>query len=328
MEYGFQFANLEPARVRDLARVAEDEGYDLIGFPDHIVLEGPEGQYDPHMLAYDVVSLATLVAASTTRIRVGHLVLCNNFRHPVITAQSLVTIDHVSNGRLIAGLGAGWTQTEFRTTGIPFPPVAERLAMLDESLSCVKSLWTDERTNFAGKYYQFNDAILWPKPIQQPHPPILLGGGGKGLLRLAAKYADYLNIMPPLGKQGKISADAVRHLNDEAFRARVEFVRAETERIGRDPDSVKISNLILFFMLVDTEEAAQQTIAGMAPMFNVAPDILAGSPTVFVGTPKQCVHELRRRVERWRVSQFVFGTVMGIDEKQIKRLRAEVIAKI
>jgi alkanesulfonate monooxygenase SsuD/methylene tetrahydromethanopterin reductase-like flavin-dependent oxidoreductase (luciferase family) len=121
MEYGFQFANLESARVRNLARVAGGEGYDLIVFPDHVVLEGPERQYDPHALAHDVVQLATVVATATTKIRVGHLVLCNQFRHPVITAQSLVTLDHVSNGRSIAGIGAGWTETEFRMTGSPFP---------------------------------------------------------------------------------------------------------------------------------------------------------------------------------------------------------------
>ena len=118
MEYGFQFASLEPARVRDLARVAEGEGYDLILFPDHVVLEGAEGVYDPHALAHDVVQLATIVATATTTIRVGHLVLCNPFRHPVITAQSLVTLDHVSDGRSIVGIGAGWTETEFHMTGI------------------------------------------------------------------------------------------------------------------------------------------------------------------------------------------------------------------
>src|SRR5215470_14700743 len=123
MEYGFQFVNLEPDTVRDLSQTVEGLGYDLIVFPDHIVIEGPEGQYDPHTLAYDVISLATVVADSTTKIRVGHLVLCNQFRHPAITAQSLVTLDHVSNGRLIAGLGSGWTETEFRMTGIPFPPI-------------------------------------------------------------------------------------------------------------------------------------------------------------------------------------------------------------
>jgi probable F420-dependent oxidoreductase len=328
MEYGFQFSNLEPARVRDLARVAEDEGYDLIVFPDHIVIEGPEGQYDPHTLAYDVVSLATVVADSTTKIRVGHLVLCNSFRHPAITAQSLVTLDHVSNGRLVAGLGAGWTETEFRMTGIPFPPITERLAMLDESLACIHSLWANERTDFEGKYYQLRNAILWPKPVQKPHPPILLGGGGKGILRIAAKYADYVNIIPPVGKLGRMSADGLKRMNDDAFRERVDFARAEAKRIGRDPQAIKISNVMLVFMIVDTEEAARQTIGAVAQMFNLAPEVLASSPIVLIGTPKQCANELQRRAERWGISQFIFGTGVGIDEKQIHRLREEVISHI
>jgi probable F420-dependent oxidoreductase len=328
MEYGFQFANLEPARVRDLARVAESEGYDLIVFPDHVVIEGAEGVYDPHTLAHDVVQLATVVATATTKIRVGHLVLCNPFRHPVITAQSLSTLDHVSNGRSIVGIGAGWTETEFRMTGIPFPPIGERLAMLDESLTCMQSLWANERTNFAGKYYQLREAILWPKPIQQPHPPILLGGGGNGLLRLAAKYADYLNIIPAVGKLGRMSAGTMRRMNDQAFRERVDFVRAEAKQLGRDPKAIKISNVMLVFMVVDTEDAALQTLGVVAQMFKLTPEILAASPAVLIGTPKQCVAELTRRAERWSVSQFIFGAAMGIDESQIRRLRKEVIKQI
>ena len=84
---------------------------------------------------------------------IGHLVLCNLFRHPAITAQSLMTLDHLSSGRLLAGFGTGWTETEFRMTGIPFPRIAERLRMLDEALTCIKSLWTKEETTFAGEFY-------------------------------------------------------------------------------------------------------------------------------------------------------------------------------
>jgi len=328
MEYGFQFVNLDSDRVRDLAQTVEGLGYDLIAFPDHIVIEGPEGNYDPHTHAYDVISLATVVAGSTKRIRVGHLVLCNQFRHPAITAQSLMTLDHVSGGRLLAGLGTGWTETEFRMTGIPFPPIAERLAMLDESLACIHSLWTNERTNFEGKHYRFRDAILWPKPVQKPHPPILLGGGGKGLLRIAAKYADYVNIIPPAGKVGKFSVENMKRMNDQAFRACVDFVRTEARRIGRDPQAIKISNIMLAFMLVDTEEAARQALAAVAQMFNVNPEIFASSPIVLIGTPEQCAKELRRRTDRWGVSQFIFSTFLGTDEKQMLRLREEVIPRI
>ena len=120
-------------------------------------------------------------------------------------------------------------------TGIPFPPIAERLRMLDEALACIISLWTNERTTFAGEFYKFNDAILWPKPVQKPRPPIVVGGGGKGLLRIAAKYADYVNLIPDAGKAGKISLENVKRMTDDAFRAKVDFVREEAKRAGAIP---------------------------------------------------------------------------------------------
>ncbi len=327
MEFGFQLFGMEPAKVCDLAQAAEGLNFDLVVFPDHIVFESPERQYDPHTLGYDSMAIAALVAAATKKIRVGHLVLCNPFRHPVITAQSLVTIDHVSGGRMLAGLGTGWTQTEFDMTGIPFPPVRERLEALDESLACIRSLWSNERTTFEGKHYQFRDAILWPKPIQKS-PPILLGGSGKGLLRIAAKHADYLNIIPAAGKIGKFSLDALRQMNDEAFRERVNFLRAEAKRIGRDPNAIKISNVMLLFMVVDTAAAARQMIEGIAATFNLSPESLLASPVALIGTPEQCAAELRRRAKNWSVKQFIFSSFLGMDEKQIHRVRKEVIPQI
>ncbi|MGD0117515.1 MAG: LLM class flavin-dependent oxidoreductase [Candidatus Binatus sp.] len=328
MEYGFQLFGVELAKVRDLAQTAEGMGFDLIVFPDHLVLEGPERQYDPHALLYDSISLAAIVAEATRKIRVGHLVLCNQFRHPAVVAQSLVTLDHISGGRLIAGLGAGWTEAEFRMTGIPFPPISERLSMLDESLDCIRSLWTNERTNFEGKHYQFRDAILWPKPLQQPHPPILLGGGGNGLLRIAAKHAEYVNIIPDAGKVGKFSVDNVKRMTDEAFRERISFVRAEARRAGRDPQAIKISNVMLVFMLVDTPAAAVQTIEAVASGIGMSPETLRASPIAMIATPEQCAIGLKRRINSWGVSQFIFGSFLGMDEKQIRLLREEVIPRI
>ena len=95
-------------------------------------------------------------------------------------------------------------------TGIPFPPITERLRMLDEALTFIKSLWTKEQTTFDGEFYHFKDAILWPKPIQKPCPPIIVGGGGKGLLRVAAKHADILNIIPDAGKPEKSRSQSLK----------------------------------------------------------------------------------------------------------------------
>jgi probable F420-dependent oxidoreductase len=328
MEYGFQLYGMELAKIRDLAQAADGLGYDLVVFPDHLIVGGPEGQYDPNAVLYDSISLAAIVAASTRRIRVGHLVLCNLFRHPAMTAQSLVTLDHASGGRLLAGLGTGWTETEFRMTGISFPPIGERLTMLDESLTCIRSLWTNERTNFDGRHYQFRDAILFPKPVQKPHPPIIVGGSGNGLLRIAAKFADYVNIIPSVGKPGMFSLDSVKRMTDEAFRERVRFVRSEAQRIGRDPQAIKISNVMLIFMLAESPAAARQTIEATAAMLKMSPEALSSSPISLIGTSEQCVTELKRRASAWGVSQFIFSSMLGMDENQMRRLRDEVIPNV
>ena len=329
MEFGLQLANLEPARLRSIAQTAEGLGYDLIVFPDHFVVEGPERQYDPHALVYDTMVMAATVADATRKVKIGHLVLCNLFRHPAITAQSLVALDHLSNGRLLAGLGTGWTETEFQMTGIPFPPITERLRMLDESLECILSLWANERTTFSGEFYQLRDAILWPKPIQKPHPPIIVGGGGKGLLRIAAKYADNVNLIADAGKPGKISLDNVKKMTDESFRKKIDFVREEAKQRGRDLAAIKFSNFIFIYMITDSKEATLQTAEMMAAGFGMpSGEAMLQSPMSLIGTPEECIAELKRRAQRWGVSQFIFATAMGIDEAQARRLYEQVLSHV
>jgi probable F420-dependent oxidoreductase len=305
----------------------EGLGYHLVCFPDHIVMEGPERQYDPHGLAYDMIVIAAAVIEATKKIQVGHLVLCNLFRHPVITAQSLTTLDHLSGGRLLAGLGSGWTETEFKMTGIPFPPITERLRMLDEALTVIRSLWANERTTFDGEFYKLKDAILWPKPLQKPRPPIIVGGGGKGLLRIAAKHADYLNLIPGAGKAGHISLAEVKRFNDEVYREKVDFVRAEAKRNGRSADAVKISSFIFITMLTESREATQKTAEQMAQAFGQTADSLLQSPMVLIGTPEDCIVELKRRVKNWGLSQVIFSG-QGMDEVAVRNLWEKVLVHV
>ena len=328
MEFGIQLGNLEPAQFRAHAQTAEALGYDLIVFPDHLVNEGPERQYDPTSKAYDHIVMAAAVMEATRKIRVGHLVLCNLFRHPAITAQSLMTLDRLSGGRLVAGLGSGWTETEFKMSGIPFPPITERLRMLDEAMTCILSLWKNERTNFDGEFYHFKDAILWPKPVQQPHPPIIVGGGGKGLLRIAAKYADYVNIIPDAGKRGHISMEVVKRTTDESFREKVRFVRDEAKRLGRKPDAVRVSNFVFSTVISDSREATRKTAEMMAPMFGQTADQILASPMILIGTPEECIAELKRRAKDWGTSQVIFTGEVGQDEKLIRKLHEKVLAHV
>jgi len=325
MEFGLQLANMEWPRLRDTAQAAEALGFQALFVPDHIVAEGPERQFDPHHLSWDPMVEVAILSAATKTARVGHLVLCNLFRHPVITAQSLTSLDHLSGGRLIAGLGTGWTEREFKMTGIPFPEIGERLRMLDEALSCIRSLWTKGETTLAGEFYQLRDAVLWPKPVQQPHPPILLGGGGKGLLRVAAKHADIVNIISDAGKPGYIKLANVAKLTDESFRAKTKFLRDEARRHGRDPKKIQISNVIFSTVITDSAAATQAMAEGMAPMFQTTPEGMLHSPMALIGTPEQCIAELQRRQREWDVSQVVFSFA---GDDPMRRLAQDVLPHV
>jgi probable F420-dependent oxidoreductase len=267
--------------------------------------------------------MVAVIAEATKRTQVGHLVLCNLFRHPAITAQSLASLDQLSSGRLVAGLGTGWTEREFKMTGLPFPDITTRLRMLDEALTCMRSLWSKDETSFAGEFYRLDGCILWPKTVQQPAPPILLGGGGKGLLRVAAKHADVVNIISDAGKPGYIKLENVAKLTDDAFTSKVKFLRDEATRHGRDGTKIRISNMIFTIILTDSPAATRATVEGMAPMFNTTPEGMLRAPLALIGTPDECIAELKRREREWDVSQVLFGG--ALDTRTQQRLAEDVL---
>lgn len=322
MEIGIQVGRQDWAELKDLVQMAEDLGIDVIMLPDHLVFEGPERQVDASWRSYDSMITAAIVLEATRRVRVGHLVLCNLFRHPAVTAQSLTTLDRLGNGRTFCGIGTGWTETEFRMTGIPFPDMPTRLAMLDEALTVLKLLWTEERTTFAGQHYRFENALHTPKPVQQPHPPILLGGGGKGLLRVAAKHADVINIIAPVGAPGYIATAEIAKLTDAAFRERVRFVREDARRHGRDGAAIRISNVAFTTMITDSPAATQTACEMLSGILGVPPAAVPQAPLGLVGTAEELVTEIRRRQREWDISQLVFSVQ---DAALLERLGREVL---
>jgi probable F420-dependent oxidoreductase len=325
MEFGLFLMNVDFEGVRESARTAEELGYHLVVFPDHFVHQAPGGGYDPHSLAHDAILLAAAAAQATRTIRIGHVVLCNLFRHPAVTAQALMSLDHLSGGRLLAGLGAGWTETEFQMTGIGFPDIGTRLRMLDESLTCIRSLWTQERTTFEGEFYRLKDAILWPKPLQQPHPPIIIGGSGRGALRLMAKHADVANIAVDTGKPAKLTIEGMGKITDAAFRDRANFVRAEAARLGRNSNAITISNAIFSVMLADSPAAAEASAKEIGKTFGIPAQEAPRSALFLIGTPQQCIEELNRRAAEWGVGQFLFAAG---NAETTRRLANEVLRHV
>lgn len=324
MEFGLQLGWVEFDRLRDLAQTAEGLGFGSVYFPDHLLAEGPEKQA-MGVPAFDPMMQAAVVASATSRVRIGHLVLCNLFRHPAVTARSLATLDHMSGGRMIAGLGSGWTETEFRMTGIPFPEIGPRLQMLDEALTCLRGLWDEAPFSFDGEFYHFQEASLVPRPVQA-RPPVLLGGGGKGLLRVAARHADVVNIVSDTGRAGYIAIANAIKLSDDTFRKKVDFLRAEADRAGRDGSAIRISAMIFTAQLAESRADAQAAVEGMAAMFGVPPSALLASPLFLVGTPDDCIAELKRRQKAWDLSEVVLSGTSAPD--LLERFGREILPHV
>jgi probable F420-dependent oxidoreductase len=321
VRFGLQIAFEELSRLRDVAQAAEALGFRALYFPDHLVVEGPERQREERP-ARDPFVEAAVAAVATREIEIGHLVLCNLFRHPAVTARSVSTLDELSGGRTIAGLGTGWTESEFRMTGIPFPDIGTRLRMLDEALACLHGLWADGPFSFAGEFYQLADATLLPRPVRRPHPPILLGGSGRGLLRLAARHADRLNVIAGTGREGYIALRSIQRMTEAAFREKVRFVRDETARLGRDPRAVAISQTCFTTVLTESPAATRAMADGLAGMMGGTPEAALRAPMALVGTPEECVAELRRRAREWEVEEAIF---VYAGDAMLRRLGDEVL---
>lgn len=177
--------------VRELWTHADRSGWDAACVTDHFMPNTADKAGDVMECWTTLAALAPLV----TRMRIGTIVAGNTYRHPAVLAKMAAQVDIISGGRLICGLGAAWQQNEHEAYGIPFYTVQERLARLDEACQVLKALWTQERSTFKGRHYQLVDAPLSPKPVQRPHPELMIGGGGeKVTLRIVARHADHWNV--------------------------------------------------------------------------------------------------------------------------------------
>jgi F420-dependent oxidoreductase-like protein len=174
-------------------KAVEELGYGSVWTFDHLL---PFNGADDRP-AFETLTTLSAMALLTSRARIGVLVNGVLYRDPAVLAKASAQVDEMSSGRLDFSLGAAWAEREFRAYGMPFPPIAERYARLDEALQIIKSLWGQPRTTFKGRYYQLDDAPCEPKPVQSPRPPITIGGSGSGSLRLAARHADRLNVQGP-----------------------------------------------------------------------------------------------------------------------------------
>jgi F420-dependent oxidoreductase-like protein len=208
------------AQIEEHWRFAEETGWDSAWAFDHFFSLGRSGELDQTLEGW---TLLAALAAKTQRVRLGLMVTGNTHRNPAILAKQAATVDHISDGRLILGIGAGWNEREHQAYGIPFPAARDRVDMLGETLEMLRLLETQERTTFHGRFYRLEDAPFAPKPLQG-HIPVLIGTAGRRMLRHVARYADLWD--------GGESPDA--------YAANAERLAALCREIGRDPGEIRL----------------------------------------------------------------------------------------
>jgi F420-dependent oxidoreductase-like protein len=255
--------NSDYESYRQLWLYAEEQGLDWASTFDHFM----PIQSDPTGPCFEGITLLAAMAAQTQRVACGLLVVGATYRHPAVLAKMAATIDHISGGRAELGIGAAWYELEHDQYGIPFMTVRERLERLRESAHIMRSLWENETTTFEGKHFQLKDARAEPKPLQNPMPLWIGGGGEKVLLRIVAEYATgwHAFLMPHEDYQRKLDALA-NHCKD----------------VGRNRDEIRCS-LGFIAVLGETEAEAQERATNIPPNFR---------ETAIVGTPEQCFERL------------------------------------
>ncbi len=251
----------------ELAVAAEASGFALVTVMDHFYqINGVGPETDPMLEAWSVLAA---LATRTSKVRLGTLVTGVTYRNPAIIAKTVTTLDVISGGRAILGLGAAWNEDEHRGYGVDFPPIGERMDRLDEALTICHAMFTEERPSFAGRYYRIDSALNYPRPIRPGGPPVLVGGGGEQrTLKIAAKHADMTHWFP---------------LGLEVLKHKTEVLARHCDAIGRDPSTIERTMATPVVLAASEQEAA-------AILEKLPPERRAN---VTAGTPEQAAEGLR-----------------------------------
>lgn len=277
----------DAASWADLARQAEANGFDVLTMPDHFT---PQFAPVPALMA---------AADATTTLRIGALVFDNDYKHPVVLAKELATMDVLSGGRVEIGLGAGWMASDYRQSGIPYDSPKVRIDRFVEGLHIIKQCMGPGAFSFDGEHYTITDHDGFPKPVQSP-PPVLIGGGGKRVLSIAAREADIVGINGTL-TAGVIGEDAVSTMTAAAVDEKVDVVaRAGAHRL----DGIEL-NIRTFFVKVTDDRAG--FIDNVSRMLGVPEGLIETSPFGLIGSTAAITEQLLAARERWGFSYVIVG---------------------
>jgi probable F420-dependent oxidoreductase len=285
--FGAELSTPLPGRTwADTVRLVEDLGYTTLFLPDHF-----DDQWGP------IAALAAAAAASPT-ITLGTLVLDNDYRHPVVTAKEIATLDLLAEGRFELGMGAGWKQLDYAQAGMPYDRPKVRVDRMIEGIEVIRRAFADGPFDFAGEHYAITAYDGQPKPHRPGGPPLLIGGGGPRMLRWAGAHADIVGVNPSI-HSGEIDTDAARDGLSDRIDRKVEWVR---EGAGDRFDDLELNAWV---PVVEITEDPTSYAEAVAPMFDTTADELVQSPMTMIGSAKEIAERLHARRERWGYSYHV-----------------------
>ncbi len=273
----------------DSAKMAEDLGFDSLLMPDHFTEE----------LA-PVPALAA-AASVTTTLKVGALVMGNDYRHPAMVAKEMATLDVISGGRVELGIGAGWMKVDYDRLGFSYDPPAMRIDRLQESLDIIRKCWDSEPFSASGVHYKIAEYDGFPKPNSAGGPKIMIGGGGPRMLGLAARNADIVAVTANL-RAGVIGPDATQDSMPAAYDKKLQRVR---QAAGPRLDQIELSSLTMHTSITDDRETE---LAGVAELFGVPVHEIDASPAMLIGSVDQLVDQLIERRKRWGFNYIAIQT--------------------
>ncbi len=276
-------------------RQAEAAGFSTLLIRDHFIEEPFGHQFAP------LVTLG-VAAQATTTLRVGSLVIDNDYRHPALLAKEAATLDVLSDGRFELGLGAGWARDEYAHIGMHFDPPGARISRLIEGMQVLKGLWGEGPFSFEGEHYQISGLDNFPKPVQKPHPPLLIGAGGKRMLELAAREADIIGIMSSPIRDGVIDGAASARL-EARLAEQVGWIR---QAAGPRFEALELSVVASMLVTDDRRRDAQELAEGRG-WHGITADAVLEMPAVLIGTLDQISDDVRARRDRLDLSYFIFA---------------------
>ncbi len=237
-------------KIKELTQRVEGMGFESVHVNDHLIgFDEKQEKKEPYL---EALMLMSALAIETKKIKLGHIVLCNSFRNPAYLAKMISTLDHISNGRALLWLGAGWYEEEYKAYGYPFPDGKRRVDELEESLTIYKKLFTEESTDFKGEFWSLENNRNYPKPVQKPHPQIVLGTTGKRMTEIACREADGINLP---------------YVKIDDLPKNITTIKKHLSKYNRDPENFEISYFGIINIVKDQEELDKlvQTIIERAP---------------------------------------------------------------